>query len=88
MSARSDRTNEAQVEVAVGVGFEPTVGVNPQSLSRRSRYGRFGTPPRTLVTAEPAPRIWTDNYRCRRPLKRSVSRAAPSSSSTPDTTAS
>ncbi len=31
----------------MGVGFEPTVGVNPQSLSRRSRYGRFGTPPST-----------------------------------------
>ncbi|MEA2476290.1 MAG: hypothetical protein QOF16_287 [Actinomycetota bacterium] len=27
------------------MGFEPTEGVNPHSLSRRARYGRFGTPP-------------------------------------------
>ena len=39
--------------MAVGAGFEPAEGVNPQSLSRRSRYGRFGTPPATEYTRAP-----------------------------------
>ena len=42
-AARAFLTHSARR--AVGAGFEPARGVNPQSLSRRSRYGRFGTPP-------------------------------------------
>jgi hypothetical protein len=41
---------------AVGVGFEPTEGVNPHSLSRRARYGRFGTPPASEYTSADAPK--------------------------------
>ena len=53
ISFELDRTPErSPVEMAVGVGFEPTVGVNPQSLSRRSRYGRFGTPPGVLAARQ------------------------------------
>ena len=42
---KAERLPSEEPRRAVGAGFEPAEGVNPQSLSRRSRYGRFGTPP-------------------------------------------
>lgn len=66
--------------MAVGAGFEPAEGVNPQSLSRRSRYGRFGTPP--SPGHGPDRRVY-ERYLALFPSKNVRSRSAHSASSTP-----
>lgn len=61
--------------LAVGARFELAVGVNPQPLSRRSRYGHFGTPPVSNRKYKEAQPLWSS--------KKAFSKATERLSSTP-----